>query len=117
MIIDDNDFAIILSPEKDKKGKWNGSCLIRSVFNSKAWDKKDAILMMEMVTLLTSCVPLLEHDDSFLKHVQREREDLINNGELNAIFEYNGEEEVEVAFTPIIKVEDNVIHVDMRKGK
>ena len=117
MVINDNDFAIIFSPEKDAKGKWEGSCLVRSVFNSNTWDKKDALLMMEMITLLTSCIPLLEQDDSFLKHAQREREDLIERGELNAIFEYNGEEELEVDFTPIVKVEDNVIYVDMRKGK
>ena len=99
MDINDNDFAIIFSPEKDAKGKWEGNCLVRSVFNANTWDKKDALLMMEMITLLTSCIPLLEQD------------------ELNAIFEYDGKEEIEVAFTPIVKVEDNVIHVDMRKGK
>ena len=39
MVINDNDFAIIFSPEKDKKGKWGGNCLVRSVFNSSTWDK------------------------------------------------------------------------------
>lgn len=117
MDINDNDFAIIFSPEKDDDGNWEGSCLVRSVFSANKWTDKDAKIMMEMVTLLTSCVPLLEEDDVFLGHVQRERADLIERGKLNPIIEYNGDEQKEVAFTPIVKVEDNVIHVDMRKGK
>mgnify|MGYP003139678287 CR=1 FL=1 len=117
MHIDENDFAIVFSPDKDKSGNWVGSCMVRSIFASNKWNKKDATVMMEMITLLTSCVPLLEEDDSFLDHVQREREDLINAGKLTPIYEYNGEEKKEVVFTPIIKVEDNVIHVDLRKDK
>jgi len=117
MVINDKDFAIIFSPEKDEDGNWGGSCLVRSIFSAKKWKDEDAKLMMEMVTLLTSCVPLLEQDDAFLGHVQRERADLIEQGKLNPIIQYDGEEMKEVAFTPIIKVEDNVIHVDMRKDK
>ena len=117
MVINDKDCAIIFSPEKDADGNWGGGCLIRSIYSANKWKEEDAKLMMEMVTLLTSCVPLLEQDDAFLGHVQRERADLIGQGKLNPIIQYNGEEMKEVVFTPIIKVEDNVIHVDMRKGK
>ena len=115
MKINDEDFAIILSPEKDSENNWNGEIDVKSMFNTEGWKEKDVKTMLEMVTLLTSCIPLLERDDDFLYTVQVEREDLIQNNKLYPIIERVAGQEQEYKFTPIIKVEDNVIHVDMRR--
>ncbi len=117
MHINDDDFAIVLSPEKDKQDNWNGAVNVKTLFNAGVWEEHDVKTILEMVTLLTSCIPLLERDDPFLHQVQVEREELINSGKLYPIYERDGEGETEFAFTPIIKVEDNVIHVDMRRDK
>ena len=79
MKVDDGDFAIILSPEKDSDNKWNGAINVKSMFNTDAWKEDEIRTVLEMVTLLTSCIPLLERDDPFLHKVQVEREELINN--------------------------------------
>ena len=117
MKINDDDFAIILSPEKNKNNDWNGCINVKSMFNTEAWKEKDIIQVLEMVTLLTSCIPLLEEDDDFLYTVQKERHHLIKSNKLYPIIERVAGEEQEYKFEPIIKVEDNVIHVDMRRAK
>ena len=117
MKVDDCDFAIILSPEKDSDNKWNGAINVKSMFNTDAWKEDEIRTVLEMVTLLTSCIPLLERDDPFLHKVQVEREELIKSNKLHPIYEKIGNKEQQYLFTPIIKVEDNVIHVDMRRDK
>ena len=72
MKINDDDFAIILSPEKNKNNDWNGCINVKSMFNTEAWKEKDIIQVLEMVTLLTSCIPLLEEDDDFLLPIDTE---------------------------------------------
>ena len=117
MKVDAGDFAIILSPEKDSDNKWNGAINVKSMFNTDAWKEDEIRTVLEMVTLLTSCIPLLERDDPFLHKVQVEREELIKSNKLHPIYEKIGNKEQQYLFTPIIKVEDNVIHVDMRRDK
>ena len=77
MHINDQDYALVFSLLTDNKGKWTGDIDGNIVYSENNRDNADTReQMMNMLTLLTTCVKLLETDKSFIQQVWEARDDL-----------------------------------------
>tara|TARA_R110002020_G_scaffold49397_2_gene140560 strand:- start:125 stop:493 length:369 start_codon:yes stop_codon:yes gene_type:complete len=77
MNINDQDYALVFELLKDNKGKWTGDIdgnIVYSEYNRDTSDTKEQ--MMNMLTLLTTCVKLLETDKGFIQQVWEARDEL-----------------------------------------
>ena len=77
MNINDQDYALVFELLKDNKGKWTGDIdgnIVYSEYNRDTADTKEQ--MMNMLTLLTTCVKLLETDKGFIQQVWEARDEL-----------------------------------------
>lgn len=109
MRIDYNDFALILTPKMSGKN-WTGEVDINIKYdkhNELADDDIDAVV--NLMTLMTTCVDLMENDKTFLEQVFNHRDALEVENELTAMDLL--EDEVKVA-PNIIKREGNVIKLN-----
>jgi hypothetical protein len=109
MKINYNDFALVLTPKQSSKG-WTGEVDINIKYdkhNELADDDIDAIV--NLMTLMTTCVDLMETDKTFLEQVFNHRDALDVENELTAMDLL--EDEVQVA-PNIIKREGNVIKLN-----
>ena len=114
MEIDKNEYVILFTPTEDEEdGEFSGHVGIRVLYNSdNDWDERTRYLMLEMLTLVTATVPLLETEDEFLKKVRDKRTQLLEDGSLAPIYDDTG---AEVKDTLLITgIKDNVIHVDWK---
>ena len=78
MNINDQDYALVFELLKDNKGKWTGDIdgnIMYSEYNKDTSDTKEQ--MMNMLTLLTTCVKLLETDKGFIQQVWEARDELV----------------------------------------
>ena len=115
MEINKNEYVILFTPTEDKEdGEFSGHVGIRVLYDSNNdWDERTRYLMLEMLTLVTATVPLLETEDEFLKIVRDKRTQLLEEGSLAPIYDDTG---TEIKDTPLITgIKDNVIHVDWKK--
>ena len=77
MHINDQDYALVFSLLTDNKGKWTGDIDGNIVYSENNKDDADTKQqMLNMLTLLTTCVKLLETDKSFIQQVWEARDDL-----------------------------------------
>ena len=109
MKIDYNDFALVLTP-KISNSSWTGEVDINIKYdkqNELADDDIDAVV--NLMTLMTTCVNLMENDKTFLEQVFNHRDALEVENELTAMDLL--EDEVKVA-PNIIKREGNVIKLN-----
>jgi len=109
MKIDYNDFALVLTPKISNSG-WTGEVDINIKYdkqNELADDDIDAVV--NLMTLMTTCVDLMENDKTFLEQVFNHRDALEVENELTAMDLL--EDEVKVA-PNIIKREGNVIKLN-----
>tara|TARA_R110002012_G_scaffold212513_1_gene383597 strand:- start:301 stop:642 length:342 start_codon:yes stop_codon:yes gene_type:complete len=112
MKINDNDFLLVLTPKQSELG-WTGEVDINLKYNkSNELDDDETEAVVNLMTLMTTCVDLMEKDKGFLQQVFNHRDDLEVENELMAMDLL--EDEVSVAPT-IIKREGNVIKLDWSK--
>lgn len=77
MNINDQDYALVFTLHKDNKNKWMGDIdgnIVISERNKDSADTQD--MMMNMLTLLSTCVKLLETDKDFIQKVWETRDEL-----------------------------------------
>tara|TARA_R100001082_G_C4302604_1_gene133112 strand:+ start:406 stop:747 length:342 start_codon:yes stop_codon:yes gene_type:complete len=112
MKINNNDFLLVLTPKQSEVG-WTGEVDINIQYdkdNELADDETEAVV--NLMTLMTTCVDLMEKDKDFLEQVFNHRDALEVENELIAMDLL--EDEVKVA-PSIIKREGNVIKLDWSK--
>lgn len=109
MNIDKNDFALVLTPKQNSRG-WSGEVDLHikyDVDNEYSEEDKEAII--NLMTLMTTCVDLMETDKDFLEEVFNHRDSLEVENELIAMDLL--EDEVRIA-PNVIKRDGNVITLD-----
>ena len=73
MVIDDNKFAVILTPKEDSKG-WTGDVDITIKYSeNNTMAEADINAILNLATLMTASVNLMETDSSFLDIVHDHR--------------------------------------------
>ena len=107
MKLSSKQYALVFTLEDNEKGNWSGDVDISALYDvDNGYDKKTHDQMFNMITLLTTCVNLLETDDRFLSTVWKHRQ------KLNKIYDEldkMDDSEKKVARRPeVIKKEGNV---------
>ena len=74
MKLSNKQYALVFTLEDNEQGLWTGDVDISAYYDDdNGYDKKTHDQMFNMITLLTTCVNLLETDDNFLKSVWKHR--------------------------------------------
>ena len=115
MDIDINDFAIVLTP-KHRKNKWTGEVDINIKYeedNFYTEEERDSII--NLMTLMATCVDLMETDPDLLQRVFEHR-DYLEEKNVNAELHALDVLEAKVDSKPeIIKRVGNVIKINWTK--
>ena len=111
-----DDFALLLSCGEDKEGKWDGQVDI-SMYYSKnnKYDQETNDMLVNMMSLMSTCVTMMETDKDFLTRVfeARDKED---QARVHSVMNKQDELEVKVKTSPkVISKKGNVIKVDWRQ--
>ncbi len=111
-----DDFALLLSCGEDSEGKWDGQVDI-SMYYSKNNKYDDATndMLVNMMSLMSTCVTMMETDKDFLAKVfeARDKED---QARVHSVMDKQDELEVKVKTSPkVISKKGNVIKVDWRQ--
>ena len=95
-----DDFALLLSCGEDKEGKWDGQVDI-SMYYSKnnKYDKETNDMLLNMMSLMSTCVTMMETDKDFLTRVfeARDKED---QARVHSVMDKQDELEVKVKTNP-----------------
>ena len=108
---DKNDFIVRLTPFLTKKGKWTGELYMGTVTTEdNDLDDEDYAALMEVTSLVSASVPLMEADLEFRNTLYKYAEDVLSSDEYQEpLHEYDEEED------DLIEGEENIIRVDFKK--
>jgi|TARA_R100000995_G_scaffold33550_1_gene15111 hypothetical protein len=111
-----DDFALILSCQDDKEGEWTGAVDIHTYYSvDNKYCKKTQDMIVNMMSLMSTCVTLMETDKKFLEKVYKER-DKIDRNKVSAELTKLDVLEDKVKKAPkVISKNGNVINVDWKK--
>jgi hypothetical protein len=111
-----DDFALLLSCGEDNDGKWNGQVDI-SMYYSKnnKYDQATNDMLINMMSLMSTCVTMMETDKDFLTQVFEERKKQ-DEQRVHTVMDEQDQLETKVKTSPkVISKEGNVIKVDWRQ--
>ena len=110
-----DDFALILSCEDDDKGEWTGNVDIHEYYSEEnKYDKDTQEMVLNMMSLMNTCVTLMETDEKFLQKVCTERA-RIEKSKVSHELRKQDDLEKKVSKAPkIISTKGNVIKVDWK---
>ena len=126
-----DDFALLLSCGEDDKGKWNGQVDISMYYShDNKYDKTTNDMLINMMSLMSTCVTMMETDKEFLAKVFRHRE-FLNDKEENEYTQWQERDrmwkvqeeldkqdklETKVKDSPkVVSRQGNVINVDWKE--
>ena len=112
MIIDGNKFAVVIAPQEDSKG-WTGDVDITIKYNeNNTMSDSDKEAIINLMTLMTASVNLMEKDTNFLNKIYKQRDSLEVDDMLTAMDIL----ENDVSSSPnIVSKEGNVIKINWTK--
>ena len=74
-----DDFALVLSCKDDNEGKWTGDVDIHMYYSADNKYDTATEMIVNMMSLMSTCVTLMETDEKFLQLVYNERKKLEAN--------------------------------------
>ena len=108
-----DDFALVLSCKDDNEGKWTGDVDIHMYYSAdNKYDTATREMIVNMMSLMSTCVTLMETDEKFLQLVYNERKKLEANKVGNELRKQDKLEKKEKRDPKIISKEGNVIKVN-----
>lgn len=113
MRINKDEFALVLSPIKNKEKKWTGEIDITIKYDdNKIYDKEQIDSFINLMTLMCASVDLMEKDEKFLTMLHDHR-DYLNDNSVENQLELLDSLETKVAKEPkILQKVGNVIKVN-----
>ena len=124
MNINDQDYALVFTLHKDNKNKWMGDIDGNIVVSERNKDNADTQdMMMNMLTLLSTCVKLLETDKDFIQKVWETRDELDMNIDIKEPDVSSSLKQLDMLETlvedkpNVIQTDGNVIKFNFTKGR
>ena len=124
MNINDQDYALVFTLHKDNKNKWMGDIDGNIVVSERNKDNADTQdMMMNMLTLLSTCVKLLETDKDFIQKVWETRDELDMNIDIKEPDVFSSIKQLDMLETlvedkpNVIQTDGNVIKFNFTKGR
>tara|TARA_R100001443_G_C3331540_1_gene172421 strand:- start:155 stop:529 length:375 start_codon:yes stop_codon:yes gene_type:complete len=108
-----DDFALIISTKDNKDGKWSGNVDIHTYYDeSNKYDNETNNTILNMMSLMSTCVTMMEDDQNFLQQVYDYRKQIESNEVNNQLNKYDNLESKVSKDPKIIAKEGNVIKVN-----
>ena len=108
-----DDFALIISTKDNKDGKWSGNVDIHTYYDeSNKYDNETNNTILNMMSLMSTCVTLMEEDQNFLQQVYNYRKQIESNEVNDQLNKYDNLESKVSKDPKIIAKEGNVIKVN-----
>ena len=108
-----DDFALIISTKDNKDGKWSGNVDIHTYYDeSNKYDNETNNTILNMMSLLSTCVTMMEEDQNFLQQVYNYRKQIESNEVNDQLNKYDNLESKVSKDPKIIAKEGNVIKVN-----
>tara|TARA_E500000081_G_C6139092_1_gene358909 strand:+ start:2646 stop:2999 length:354 start_codon:yes stop_codon:yes gene_type:complete len=111
-----DDFALLIYCGEDKEGKWDGHVDIKMHYSlNNKYDQETNNMIINMMSLMSTCVTMMETDKDFLRKVYNERKKL-DEEKVHSELDKHDELESKVKLSPkIVSKEGNVIKIDWRQ--
>lgn len=108
-----DDFALIISTKDNKDGKWSGNVDIHTYYDeSNKYDNETNNTILNMMSLMSTCVTMMEEDQNFLQQVYNYRKQIESNEVNDQLNKYDNLESKVSKDPKIIAKEGNVIKVN-----
>ena len=108
-----DDFALIISTKDNKDGKWSANVDILTYYvESNKYDNETNNTILNMMSLMSTCVTMMEEDQNFLQQVYNYRKQIESNEVNDQLNKYDNLESKVSKDPKIIAKEGNVIKVN-----
>ena len=108
-----DDFALIISTKDNKDGKWSGNVDIHTYYDeSNKYENETNNTILNMMSLMSTCVTMMEEDQNFLQQVYNYRKQIESNEVNDQLNKYDNLESKVSKDPKIIAKEGNVIKVN-----